>query len=149
MKITGIKDQKNFLASIKREKEAFQQLQTNSKYNKVYEFGYNATCYVQGCFCLGVANKSLDQLFIGLSGPVIVHKISTIKTMMTNPVALGRSILIKNLIVSSPLYRLQRISILEFRFEAKNGFIQSKKQLCIKQKSVLYRARNKALEFGY
>ena len=50
VKMTGIRDQKNLLASIKREENALQQLQTDPKYNKVYGFGADATWYVQGCF---------------------------------------------------------------------------------------------------
>ena len=43
VRMIGIEDQKNLLASIKREEDALQQLQTNLEYSKVYEFGANAT----------------------------------------------------------------------------------------------------------
>ena len=41
--MTGIGDQNNLLASIKREEDALQQLQTDIEYNEVNEFGANAT----------------------------------------------------------------------------------------------------------
>lgn len=41
--MTGIEDQKDLLASIKREEDAFQQLQTDLEYSKVYGFGANMT----------------------------------------------------------------------------------------------------------
>ncbi len=41
--MTGIEDQKDLLASIKREKDALQQLQTDSGYSEVYGFGADAT----------------------------------------------------------------------------------------------------------
>lgn len=41
--ITGIEDQKDHLASIMREENAFQQLQTYSEYSEVYGFGVDAT----------------------------------------------------------------------------------------------------------
>lgn len=43
MKMTGIEDQKDFLASIKKEKDPPQQLQFDPEYSKVYQFGANAT----------------------------------------------------------------------------------------------------------
>lgn len=41
--MTSIEDQKDFLVSIKRKKDVFQQLQSNLEYNKIYGFGANAT----------------------------------------------------------------------------------------------------------
>ncbi len=41
--MTGIDDQKNLLASIKREKDALQQLRTDPEYSEVYEFGADVT----------------------------------------------------------------------------------------------------------
>lgn len=44
IEITKIKDQKNFLASIKRDKNsqnAFQQLKANLEYSKIYRFSAN------------------------------------------------------------------------------------------------------------
>ncbi len=43
VRITGIEDQKTLLASIKREEDAFQQLQTDPEYSEVYGFGADAT----------------------------------------------------------------------------------------------------------
>lgn len=40
--MTDIKDQKDLLASIKRENYAFQQLQIDSEYSEIYGFGANA-----------------------------------------------------------------------------------------------------------
>ncbi len=41
--MTGIEDQKDLLASIKREEDALQQLQTDPEYSEVYGFGADAT----------------------------------------------------------------------------------------------------------
>ncbi len=41
--MTGIKDQKDLLASIKREEDALEQLQTDPWYSEVYGFGADAT----------------------------------------------------------------------------------------------------------
>lgn len=46
VKMTSIEDQKDLLISIKREEDAFQQLQTDLEYSKVYRFGANMTWYV-------------------------------------------------------------------------------------------------------
>lgn len=43
IKVTAIKDQKNLLASIKKEKDAFKQLEFYPEYNKIYGFDTNAT----------------------------------------------------------------------------------------------------------
>lgn len=43
MRMTGIEDKKDFLASIKGEKDTFQQLQTDFEYSEVYGFGANTT----------------------------------------------------------------------------------------------------------
>ena len=43
VRMTGIEDQKDLLASIKREEDALQQLQTDPEYSKVYGFGADAT----------------------------------------------------------------------------------------------------------
>ncbi len=51
VRMTGIENQKDFLASIKREEDTLQQLRTDPEYSEVYGFGANATWYVQGCFC--------------------------------------------------------------------------------------------------
>ena len=40
--MTSIKDQKDLLAFIKREKDALQQLQTDLEYNEIYGFGVDA-----------------------------------------------------------------------------------------------------------
>ena len=51
VRMTGIEDQKDLLASIKREEDALQQLRTDPEYSEVYGFGADATWYVEGCFC--------------------------------------------------------------------------------------------------
>ncbi len=51
VRMTGIENQKDLLASIKREEDALQQLRTDPEYSEVYGFGADATWYVQGCFC--------------------------------------------------------------------------------------------------
>lgn len=73
---------------------------------------------------------------------VTVHKTLAIKTSATNSVAPARMILIKNLVALGLLYRPWRISILKFRlrvkmalYKARNGSVQSKKRLYIKQKT--------------
>ena len=43
VRMTGIEDQKDLLASIKREEDALQQLQTDPEYSEVYGFGADAT----------------------------------------------------------------------------------------------------------
>ncbi len=43
VKMTGIEDQKDLLASIKREEDALQQLRTDLEYSGVYGFGGDAT----------------------------------------------------------------------------------------------------------
>ncbi len=43
VRMTGIEDQKDLLASIKREKDTLQQLRTDPKYSEVYWFGADAT----------------------------------------------------------------------------------------------------------
>ncbi len=43
VKMTGIEDQKDLLASIKREKNALQELQTDPERNEIYGFGADAT----------------------------------------------------------------------------------------------------------
>ncbi len=43
VRMTGIEDQKDLLASIKREKDALQQLRTDPEYSEVYGFGADAT----------------------------------------------------------------------------------------------------------
>ncbi len=43
VRMTGIEDQKDLLASIKREEDALQQLQTDREYSEVYWFGADAT----------------------------------------------------------------------------------------------------------
>ncbi len=60
VRITGIEDQKDLLASIKREEDALQRLRTDPEYSEFYGFGADATWYVQGRFCEGLANKSPD-----------------------------------------------------------------------------------------
>ena len=49
--MTGIEDWKNYLASIKIEKDIFQQLQSDPEYSELYWSGANATWYIQECFC--------------------------------------------------------------------------------------------------
>ena len=49
--MTRIKDQKNFLASIKKEKDILQQLQFDPEYSQIYGFNTDATWYKQVCFC--------------------------------------------------------------------------------------------------
>ena len=44
--MSGIKDQKDFLVSIKREENVLQQLQTDPEYSKVYAFGTDAIWYI-------------------------------------------------------------------------------------------------------
>ncbi len=51
VRMTGIDDQRDILASIKREEDTFQQLRTNPQYIEVYGLGANTTWYVKGCFC--------------------------------------------------------------------------------------------------
>ena len=51
VRMIGIEDQKNLIACIKREEEAFQQLQTDPGYSEVYGFGVDATWYIKGFFC--------------------------------------------------------------------------------------------------
>ncbi len=51
VRMTGIEDQKNLLASIKKGKDALQQLQTAPKYSEVYRFRADPTKYAQGCLC--------------------------------------------------------------------------------------------------
>ena len=43
MRMTGIEDQKDLLAFIKKEENILQQLQTNPEYNEVYGFSANTT----------------------------------------------------------------------------------------------------------
>ncbi len=51
VKMIGIQDQRDLLASIKREQNVLQRLQTDHDWSEVYGFGVNATWYIQGCFC--------------------------------------------------------------------------------------------------
>ncbi len=51
VRMIGIEDQKDLLASIKREEDALEELQTDPEYSEVYGFGADATWYVQECFC--------------------------------------------------------------------------------------------------
>ncbi len=46
VRMTDIEDQKDLFASIKREKDALQQLRTDPEYSEVYGFGANANWYV-------------------------------------------------------------------------------------------------------
>ncbi len=43
VRMTGIEDQKDLLASIKRKEDALQQLRTYLEYSEVYGFGADAT----------------------------------------------------------------------------------------------------------
>ncbi len=49
--MTGNEDQKDLLASIKREADTLQQLRIDHDDSEVYGFGADATLYVDGCFC--------------------------------------------------------------------------------------------------
>ncbi len=60
VRITGIEDQKDLLASIKREEDSLQQLQTDPQYSGVYSFSAHMTWYVQSGFYKSLANKSSD-----------------------------------------------------------------------------------------
>ncbi len=51
VRITGIEDQKDLLASIKREEDALRQLRTDPEYSEVYRFAADATWYILGSFC--------------------------------------------------------------------------------------------------
>ena len=50
-RMTGIEDQKDLWASIKRGQDALQQLQTDPGYSEVYGFGADVIWYVQRYFC--------------------------------------------------------------------------------------------------
>ncbi len=64
-----------------------------------------------------------------------MHKTAATKTSVTNQVASGRIILIKNSIASGTLRRPQWISTLEFRFGAGSGSVWNKKRLRVEQET--------------
>lgn len=69
--------------------------------------------------------------------------------MLIYKIAIKKIILIKNLTLLDLLYRLWQISILTFCFQQKNDFLLNKKKLDLKYEMVLYKAKNKVLNFDF
>lgn len=78
-----------------------------------------------------------------------MHKILVIKTLIINLIALGRIIVIKNLVLSGSLYRLWQIFTLRICFEVRNNSIWNKIKPLIEQDVNVCKEKNKILKFDY
>ena len=78
VEITGIENQKDLLASIKKEEDlwdAFQQPQTDFEYSEVYRFGADATWDIQKCLLKSSHWAQISYLFFGVAKlDIVVHQ---------------------------------------------------------------------------